>query len=236
MIKTGTLFLIPNVLDDEADSGFIPETTKQQVHHLVHFIMESEKAGRALVKKLNLHTPQSDIQIQLCNEHTLQQNLPNLIAPLLQGFDVGLMSDAGTPCIADPGYEVVMACHRKGIKVVPLPGSSSIMMALMAGGLGGQQFVFHGYLPIDKAARARMIKELEEHALKKGYTQIFMEAPYRNNPMFKDLISLLKNNTRLGIACNISSADELIITKTAAEWKQTTLPDLHKKPCLFLIG
>lgn len=235
MIKTGTLFLIPHVLDDEAGNDFIPDTTRQQVYHISHFIMESEKAGRALIKRLNINTPQANIQIQLCNEHSLQKDLPQLIAPLLQGHDVGLMSDAGTPCIADPGHEVVMACHKKGIKVVPLAGTSSIMLALMASGLGGQQFVFHGYLPIEKAARVKMMKEMEEQAQKKGYTQIFMEAPYRNNQLLKDIIGQLKNDTLLTIACNLTAFNQLIETKKAGEWKLAPLPDLHKKPCLFLI-
>jgi 16S rRNA (cytidine1402-2'-O)-methyltransferase len=235
MIKTGTLYLIPHVLDDEAGNDFIPETTRQQVRHISHFIMESEKAGRALIKRLNINTPQANIQIQLCNEHTLQKDLTQLIAPLMQGFDVGLMSDAGTPCIADPGHGVVMACHKNGIKVVPLAGSSSIMLALMASGLGGQQFVFHGYLPIEKAARVKMMKEMEEQAHKKGYTQIFMEAPYRNNQLLKDIISQLKNDTLLTIACSLTSPNQLIETKKTMDWKLTPLPDLHKKPCLFLI-
>ncbi len=233
MKQLGTLYLIPHVVDAAAPDSFIPAFTKEKVQHIRHFIMESEKAGRALIKRLGI--PQTEINVQLWNEHSNEKEKNDLLKPLLNGLDMGLMSDAGTPCIADPGYDVVMAAHKQNIKVVPLAGSSSIMLALMASGLGGQKFSFHGYLPIEKPARIKMLKDLETQAQKTGYTQIFMEAPYRNNHLFDDILANAKSETRLTIAAEISSENELILTKTIAQWKQFAKPDLHKKPCVFLM-
>lgn len=235
MANKGRLFLVPHVLDAEAPDSFIPEYTRQQIHHVQHFIMESEKAGRALIKRLQIKTPQNDIHIGLCNEHTNHAAIKTLLKPLSEGFDMGLMSDAGIPCVADPGYEVVLAAHAMAVQVIPLPGSSSLMMALMASGLGGQSFAFHGYLPIEKPLRIKKIKELETAAKKWGQTQIFMEAPYRNNAMIADILSSCSGETMLTLAADISSANEYISTQSISKWKQIGPPDLHKRPCVFLV-
>ncbi len=235
MTNPGILFLIPNVIDDENPAGFLPSYVLEKVKHIRHFVFESEKAGRALIKKLAIDTPQNEVLIELWNEHSDKNQAAKLLAPLMQGYDVGLASDAGIPCVADPGNEVVLAAHQKGIKVIPLPGSSSIFMALMASGLGGQNFAFHGYLAIDKTSRALKIKEMENISDKWKQTQLFMEAPYRNGHLFDDLLKNCPATTKLCIALSISSPNELIQTKTIGEWRKSEPPNLHKKPCVFVL-
>ncbi len=235
MTNKGRLFLIPHVIDDLVSDAFIPDYTRQQVHDISCFIMENEKAGRALIKRLKIKTAQADIAVMLWNEHTDKKDLPQLLVPLLNGKDIGLMSDAGIPCVADPGYEIVLAAHQKGVQVIPLPGSSSLMMALMASGLGGQFFAFNGYIPIEKPLRLKKLKEMESMAKKTGQTQIFIEVPYRNNQLFSEILSACSGDTKLTVAADISGANEFILTQSVANWKQKEAPGLHKRPCVFII-
>ena len=197
--------------------------------------MESEKEARALIKKLQLATPQNDLQIFILNEHTESKTYFELLKSLENEQDAGIISDAGLPCVADPGFQLVALAHQKNINVVPLPGSSSIFMALMASGFSGQNFAFTGYLPIDKVLRVKRIKELERELTSKQQAQIFMETPYRNNHLFDDIIKNCNPNILLCIACNISAEDELIQTKTIKDWAKQKI-DLHKKPTIFILG
>ena len=197
--------------------------------------MESEKEARALIKKLQLATPQNDLQIFILNEHTESKSYFELLKALENEQDAGIISDAGLPCVADPGFQLVALAHQKNINVIPLPGSSSIFMALMASGFSGQNFAFTGYLPIDKVLRVKRIKELERELTSKQQAQIFMETPYRNNHLFDDLIKNCNPNILLCIACNISAEDELIQTKTIKDWAKQKI-DLHKKPTIFILG
>lgn len=230
----GKLYLIPNVLSDDNTDEFIPELVRKLTHHLTHFVVENEKDARALVKKLKIATPQQELRFWKLDEHSKDEEIPTLLEALQQGKDAGIISDAGLPCVADPGSKLVDLAHRKGIEVIPLPGSSSLMLALMGSGFNGQQFAFSGYLPMDKTQKAKKIKLLEELAAK-GQTQIFMEAPYRNNQLLADLILQLRPSTKLCIACHLTSKESFIQTKTLAAWKSSS-PDLHKKPVIFLLG
>jgi 16S rRNA (cytidine1402-2'-O)-methyltransferase len=181
-----------------------------------------------------LQISQSDLLIHDYGKHNRDGNLNEFFSGLLAGRDVGLMSEAGCPGIADPGAEIVAFAHQKGIKVVPLVGPSSILLALMASGFNGQSFTFHGYLPIDKVQRSQKIKELENLSEKNKQTQLFIETPFRNNPMLEEILKTCHPNTRLCIACNLTGEDEMVQTKSIADWKKQ-VPDLHKKPVIFLL-
>ncbi len=219
----------------DSQNDFLPEMVKRMSHHLKNFVVESEKEARALIKKLQLATPQNDLQIFILNEHTESKTYFELLKALENEQDAGIISDAGLPCVADPGFQLVALAHQKNINVIPLPGSSSIFMALMASGFSGQNFAFTGYLPIDKVLRVKRIKELERELTSKQQAQIFMETPYRNNHLFDDIIKNCNPNILLCIACNISAEDELIQTKTIKDWAKQKI-DLHKKPTIFILG
>lgn len=231
----GKLYLIPNFLADDNPDTFLAQYVRNQVHHLKHFIVETEKDARSLIKRLQLETPQPELKLWLWNEHSNKNELSNLLEALANRQDAGIITDAGLPCIADPGSDVVALAHSKNIEVIPLPGASSILMALMASGMSGQSFVFHGYLPIDKVARAKKIKEMEADARRKNQSQLFMEAPYRNNQLLEDVIKNTDGQTRLCLAMNISAANQMIKTQTIKQW-QTNKVDLHKKPVIFVMG
>lgn len=229
------LLLIPNYLADDNPINFIAEFVRSQVNHLKYFVVENEKIARGLIKKLQLASTQQDLTILLWNEHSKPEDMKDVIDLFKLGVDVGIITDAGLPCIADPGADVVKIAHERGIDVVPLPGASSIFMALMASGFNGQGFAFNGYLPIDKILRAKRIKQLESDLIARKQTQIFMETPYRNNQLLADILANCSTQTKLCIACNISSENGFIKTKTIANWLKQ-IPDLHKKPAIFIIG
>ena len=229
------LFLIPSFLSETNDAGFIPEYTKKKIHHLKHFVVESSKSARAFLKKMQISTPQQELVVEEWNEHSKPEDLQNIDKLFKQKHDVGLLSDAGLPCVADPGNQVVMLAYRYGYKVTPLPGSSSLFLALMSSGFNGQQFAFNGYLPIDKSQRMKKIKAMENLVLQMNQTQIFMEAPYRNNQLLESILAVCDKQTKLCIACDISSPEEIILTKTIQNWPNYRI-DLHKKPVIFILG
>lgn len=230
----GKLYLIPNFLSNQNGAAFIPDFVKSKVNHLKHFIVETPKPARLLLKHLHISHTQDQIKLWELNEHTNTNKISQLLEALL-GHDAGLITDAGIPCVADPGWQLVRLAHTKNIQVVPLPGASSIFMALMASGFIGQQFVFHGYLPIEKPERARKIKQMEADAFKFEQTQIFMEAPYRNKQLLDDLIAVCNPNTLLCIALDITGPNEFIKTLPLKNWLQNK-PNLHKQPAIFAIG
>ena len=231
----GKLYLIPNTLGTEGASDMLATWVKQQVHHLLHFVAENEKAARALIKNLQLAAPQSELHFLLLNQHTSLEDKQTLLNDALQGHDMGLISDAGLPCVADPGAEAVAMAHQLGIEVVPLHGPSSLLLALMASGFNGQSFAFVGYLPIEKAERVKRIKELEKEVLTKKQTQLFIETPYRNNSLLEDLLKNLQPDTQLCVAANLTQSNQFIRSTTIQHWK-TNLPDLHKQPAVFVLG
>jgi 16S rRNA (cytidine1402-2'-O)-methyltransferase len=234
-MPTGTLFLIPVPLAEDAAAKTFTPYLVDTINHIKEYIVENEKTARRFLKEAGLKIPQSELTIHDYGKHSRNNSLKPFFTGLQAGKDVGLMSEAGCPGIADPGADIVAEAHRRGIKVVPLVGPSSILLALMASGFNGQGFAFQGYLPIDKVDRSRKIKELESLSDKLNQTQIFIETPFRNNPLLEEILKTGNPKTKLCIACNLTAADELVQTKTIAEW-QTQVPDLHKKPTIFLIS
>jgi 16S rRNA (cytidine1402-2'-O)-methyltransferase len=234
-LSLGTLYLIPVTLGDDIVSKALPPDVVSLAQRLETFIVENEKTGRRFLGAIKPLKPVRELQMLTLNEHTTEKELPALLAPLLEGRDVGLMSEAGCPGIADPGAQLAALAHRKGIRVAPLVGPSSILLSLMASGLDGQRFTFLGYLPSDKAARVQKLRELEQESRKRRETQIFIETPYRNQHLLEDILATCNTESRLCVACNVSLDSELIQTKRVADWKKTGLPDLHKKPTVFLL-
>jgi 16S rRNA (cytidine1402-2'-O)-methyltransferase len=233
-MPAGTLYLIPVPLaDDAAVQSFTPYLT-QTINQISEYIVENEKTARKFLKQAGLTIPQSQLIIHDYGKHNRNADLKDFFTGLLSGKDAGLMSEAGCPGVADPGAEIVAEAHRRGIKVIPLVGPSSILLALMASGFNGQSFTFHGYLPIDKMERSKRVKELEVQAERFSQTQLFIETPFRNDSLLTEVLKTCKPNTRLCIACNLTAPDELVQTKTIAEWKKQ-LPELHKKPTIFLL-
>lgn len=231
---SGTLYLIPVPLAEQAAAkSFTPYLT-DTINHIKEYIVENGKTARKFLKEAGLTISQSELIIHDYGKHNRDADTSEFFKGLLAGRDVGLMSEAGCPGIADPGAEIVAEAHRKGIKVVPLVGPSSILLALMASGFNGQSFTFTGYLPIDKAERSKRIKELEAQAQRHNQTQIFIETPFRNNPLLEEVLRTCNAGTKLCIACDLTAADELVQTKTIAAWKQK-VPDLHKRPTIFLL-
>ena len=230
----GTLYLIPVPLAENAAAKSFTPYLVDTINSIKEFIVENEKTARRFLKEAGLKTPQSELMIHDYGKHNRADGTAEFFKGLQAGNDVGLMSEAGCPGIADPGAEIVEKAHRMGIKVVPLVGPSSILLALMASGFSGQSFIFHGYLPIDKVERAKKIKELENLSIKTDQTQLFIETPFRNNPMLEEILKTCNPKTRLCIACDITAETEFIQTKTIAEW-QKKIPELHKRPTIFLI-
>jgi 16S rRNA (cytidine1402-2'-O)-methyltransferase len=231
----GTLYLIPVTLGDDNINQVLPPEVVKTAQNIEHFVVESEKSARHFLSTIKTAKPVRELMLNLLNEHTLDKDVSALLAPLLAGKDVGLMSDAGCPGIADPGAKLVELAHLKGIRVVPFVGPSSILLSLMASGFNGQQFAFLGYLPVDKAARNLKLKEIEKRSQTHKETQVFIETPYRNQHMLEALLGVCQPNTRLCVACDISLITEMITTKTIAAWKKSPLPDLHKRPTIFLL-
>ncbi|MBX9675281.1 MAG: SAM-dependent methyltransferase [Methylotenera sp.] len=235
MSAFGTLYLIPVTLGEDNVSQVLPADMIAFAQKLDTFVVESEKTARHFLSTIKTIKPVRELTLNLLNEHTADKDISALLAPLLAGKDIGLMSDAGCPGVADPGAKLVALAHQKSIKVVPFVGPSSILLSLMASGLNGQQFAFLGYLPVDKLARNNKLKEIEKRSLTHKETQLFIETPYRNQHMLEAVLSTCQPNTRLCIACDISLVNELIVTKTISSWKNTPLPGLHKRPTVFLL-
>ena len=230
----GTLFLIPVPLADEAASKSFTPYAVETINRIKEFIVENEKTARRFLKEAGLKAPQSELIIHDYSKHNRASGTADFFKGLQAGNDVGLMSEAGCPGIADPGAEIVEKAHRMGIKVVPLVGPGSILLALMASGFNGQSFTFHGYLPIDKNDRGKRIRELETLSERNDQTQIFIETPFRNNPLLEEILKTANPKTRLCIACDLTAATEFVQAKTIAEW-QKKVPELHKRPAIFLM-
>lgn len=232
---TGILYLIPTRLGmDQPHLEVLPMSIKKIVGEINHYIAENEKTARRFIKTVTPKKPQSSLHFNLINKFTNPEDIPSFLDPCKDGHNVGILSEAGCPGIADPGAEVIKYAHKFGIKVVPLVGPSSILLAMMSSGLNGQNFAFNGYLPIDDKERIEAIKSLERLSSIKEQTQIFIETPYRNNKMLSTLASTLSSTTQICVACDITLDTEFIVTKTAKEWK-TTMVDLHKRPTIFII-
>lgn len=232
-MNKGKLYLLPTPIGDDA-LHTIPAYAIEHLHQLKYFIVERTRTARRYISATKPPHPIDDITFMELNKHLPQENILEYLEPLTQGYDVGLLSEAGCPGVADPGAIVVDYAHKKGIRVVPVVGPSSILMALMASGMSGQSFTFHGYLPHKENELNRKVQNLESLSSKENQTQIFIEAPYRNNQLLKFLIKKLGPQTQLAIAMNIGLKDELILSIPVNQWKKRSLPDLHKKPTVFL--
>ena len=200
------------------------------------FIVENLRTARRFLRRAGYTKDFDAVTFFLLNKHTAPGDLQAFLGPCEEGRAIGLLSEAGVPCVADPGQAIVAEAHRREIPVKPLTGPSSIILALMASGMNGQAFCFHGYLPIQQAGRIRKIKSLEKATQQNGATQVFMETPYRNNALMKDLLTNALPHTRLCIAADLSMSTEFVRTKTIAEWQSSGCPDLHKRPAIFLLG
>lgn len=231
----GTLYLIPTPLAHTPLEQVLPQATRRIAAGLTHFVVERAKTARAFLKHLGTTTPLQQLQLVELNQHTPASALPGLLAPLLAGHDVGLLSEAGCPGVADPGAELVRLAHDHGITVRPLVGPSAILLALMASGLIGQRFSFHGYLPVKAEARAEAARLLERRAAADNATQVCIETPYRNHAMLDTLRAVCRPDTWLTVACDLTGAHEYIRSARLADWP-ADLPDLSALPCIFLIG
>tara|TARA_R110000850_G_scaffold276992_1_gene421265 strand:- start:688 stop:1398 length:711 start_codon:yes stop_codon:yes gene_type:complete len=234
MEEKGKLFLIPVTLGDISPLEVLPLSVKKVVGMVDHYIVENEKTARKFIKSIYPSKSQPSLQFSTINKFTEKSELPAFLQACLEGKNMGLMSEAGVPGIADPGADVIAIAHEKGIRVQPLVGPSSILMAMMSSGLNGQNFAFNGYLPIDKQERRKKIKELESSSIKNQQSQSFIETPYRNNKMLEELLLSLSGNTKVCIACDISLPSEFIKTLTVDLWKKQ-IPELHKRPAIFII-
>ncbi len=233
-IPKGKLYLIPTTLGETSALEVLPISVKKVVELVDHYIVENEKAARRSIKAISASKSQPSLQLNLLNKFTEATEIPTYLEPCLQGINVGLLSDAGVPGVADPGADVVKIAHQKGIQVVPLVGPSSILMAMMASGMNGQNFAFNGYLPIEQKQRKMELKRLEKLSFETGQSQSFIETPYRNDKMLQDIVNTMHPETNVCVACDITLPTEYILTKTAADWK-ASMPDLHKRPAIFIV-
>ena len=231
---SGTLFLVPALLNYDVPEN-IPSIVTDIINATDDYVVENEKSARHFLKVAGIKKSFDSLNFRVLDEHTEAKNINELLKPLLEGKNIVLLSEAGTPAIADPGSDLVRLAHQKNIKVKPVGGMSSIFMALMASGLNGQQFAFHGYLPKERDKRVHKLKMLEQQLMKDGYTQIFIETPYRNSHLLEDILKECKPETLLCIAASITGPDEMIKTKPVSEWKKS-VPDIHKVPAVFLLG
>ncbi|WP_066225314.1 SAM-dependent methyltransferase [Formosa haliotis] len=230
----GKLYLIPTTLGDNEPLEVLPLSVKKIIENTNVFIVENEKTARRFIKKICSNKSQASLELFALNKFTDASDLPSFLDPCLNGVNVGLLSEAGCPSVADPGSDVVKIAHLQNIQVVPLVGPSSILLALMSSGMNGQGFSFNGYLPIDKNERKHELKRLERLSFEQNLSQIFIETPYRNNKMLEDICNTLNKNTLVCVACDITLPTEFIRTKTVMEWTKNT-EDLHKRPSIFII-
>ena len=230
------LYLIPVELGDTPQNRVLPAYNREVILGIKHFIVEEVRSARRFLKRVDKDIDIDSLSFYPMGKHADAALFAQYLKPLEAGEDVGVISEAGCPAVADPGADVVAIAQRKGYRVVPLVGPSSMILAVMASGLNGQSFAFHGYLPIDPADRVKRLKQLELRAVQEHQTQLFIETPYRNQKLFDTLCQTLRPQTRLCVAAGITTNDEWIKTRTVAEWKRTKLPDLSKTPAIFLFG
>ncbi len=235
MAQLGKLYLIPTTLGEtENPFDVLPQTIKRSIELLDYYIVENEKTARKFIKSICPEKVQAALHLSALNKHTPDSEYKKMIHDCVEGKNVGLMSEAGCPGVADPGAVIVKLAHEKGIKVVPLVGPSSILLAMMASGMNGQNFAFNGYIPIDASEKKEAIKNLEKLSISKNQSQIFIETPYRNNKMLEDILNSLHPETYLCVASDITLPTEYIKTMRVVNWKKTKI-DLHNRPTIFII-
>ncbi len=232
---TGTLYLIPVPLGPTSPQYSLTPAALATIRPLSHFVVEQAKTARAFLKAVGTDKPLQELQLSELNEHTKADALSQLLAPLLAGHDVGLLSEAGCPAVADPGANLVALAQKENIRVVPLIGPSSLLLALMASGLNGQRFAFQGYLPAKEAERTKTLRELESESRKRHQTQLFIETPYRNRAMFDAILGSCQPGTRLTVATDLTLPGETVRTLSIQQWKKQTPPDIERRPTVFLL-
>ena len=234
-MNSGTLYLIPVPLGATVPEAVLPASVIERIRPLNHFVVENAKSARAFLKAIGTDQPLQALHLEELNEHTPENALSNLIAPLHAGHDLGLLSDAGCPAVADPGANLVALAQQQGIRVVPLIGPSSLLLGLMASGLNGQRFAFLGYLPAKDPDRQKALRELEAESRKYRQTQIFIETPYRNRQLLEALLRNCQPDTRLTVATDLTLPGESVVTRDIASWKKTPLPEIDRRPTVFLL-
>jgi len=234
MNSKGSLYLIPTRLGDNPPLEVLPISIKKVIEDIDYYIVENEKTARRFIKRISPNKSQPKLKLSVLNKYTTEGERNTFLNPCLEGESIGLLSEAGCPSIADPGSDIVSLAHQMQLRVIPLVGPSSIILALMASGMNGQGFSFNGYLPIDKSERKSKLKTLERLSNEHNQAQIFIETPYRNMKMLEDLANVLQPNTRVCVACDLTLPTEFIKTMSAKEWKHNK-EDLHKRPSIFII-
>ena len=234
-MATGTLYLIPVPLGPGAPQESLPPGVLATLHPLRHFVVEQAKSARAFLKAAGTALPLQELQLAELNEHTRNEALSHLLEPLRAGHDVGLLSEAGCPAVADPGADLVALAQQENIRVVPLIGPSSLLLALMASGLNGQRFSFQGYLPAKEVDRSKALRDLEAESRKRRQTQLFIETPYRNRAMFDAILQHCQGPTRLCVATDLTLPGESIRTLSISQWKKLTPPEIERRPTVFLL-
>ena len=232
--KNGTLYLIPTTLGENEPLEVLPILVKKRIEEINYYIAENEKSARRFIKKICPSKKQPLLQFSILNKYTQEIELSDFLNPCLKGHNMGILSEAGCPGIADPGADVVKLAHEKGIQVVPLVGPSSIVLALMSSGMNGQNFAFNGYLPIDSSERRAELKRLEKRSFDEKQSQLFIETPYRNNKLLEEICATLNQDTLVCVACDLTLPTEFILTKPVSYWKKN-IADLHKRPAIFII-
>ncbi|MBR5853590.1 MAG: SAM-dependent methyltransferase [Alistipes sp.] len=234
----GTIYMIPCPISDERDVwDVLPKANLDVMNSLDYFIVENTRSARRFLSRAGVERRIEELEFVELNEHTTSSgDVERMLKPVLEGRSAGVISEAGVPGVADPGADIVALAHRKGVRVVPLVGPSSILMSVMASGLNGQSFAFVGYLPIKEGERLKRLKELERRALQERQAQLFIEAPYRNVKLFETMLKTLQPNIRLTVATDITSPEEFILTLEVAEWRKRGVPDMAKRPTIFLLG
>jgi len=232
----GVLFIIPSSIEQNENVTFLLDEQKKQLHNLKYFIVENEKISRKTIKELSLKSEIQSVTLFKHNNKTTTNDLKEYFGPIYNGNDMGLLSDSGSPCIADPGSKIVEYAHLNNIKIKPLVGPSSIILSLMASGFNGQKFKFHGYIPIGKIDKELYIKKMMVSIKEEKETQIFIETPYRNQQLFEDLLKILDKKIRLCLAINLTSSKERVICDSIENWNLKKYIDIDKQLCIFLIN
>lgn len=228
--------MIPCPIGEGEPFDVLPQANGEIMRSLDYFIVENTRSARRFLSKAKIGRPIDELEFAECNEHTQPEDISRLIAPIIAGRNAGVISEAGVPGVADPGADVVAACHEKGIQVIPLVGPSSILLALMASGQNGQSFAFNGYLPVKPPERQKAIRNFERRALAEKQSQIFIETPYRNIKLFEELLTVCAPETILTVASDITGTTEFIRSATIRCWKSMPVPDINKRPAIFIIG
>ena len=232
----GTLYLIPTVLaEPDSAPAVLPASVPARIADLKLFFVENLRTARRFIRAVAPSTVIDDLRLEQIDKDSAPDAVRRAVELVTAGTDAGVLSEAGCPGIADPGAALAAEAHRRGLRVVPLVGPSSLLLALMGSGLNGQSFAFHGYLPVERGARAQAIKKLEQHAQRNNQTQLFIETPYRNQALFADLLATLQPATLLCVACDLTAPTEYLVTKPVGEWRKAEPPALHKRPAVFLM-